>query len=69
MLSEKDSKFGYEKLHETEGIDASQLPSDFWYRFNVEPLFIYRVTILEPSGQRKTVDIDEPPGICRSESQ
>lgn len=69
LLSEKDSEFCYEKLHETEGVDPSELPSDFWYQFNVEPFFIYRVVVRVPSGEKETVEIDQPPGICRSESQ
>ena len=58
-----------EKFYETEGIDPSLLPPDFWYRFNVEPFFAYRVPVRVPMAAQEIVTIVEPPFICKSASQ
>lgn len=67
-LAEKYSELCGERLYETEGIKAALLPEDFWYRFNVEPFFIYRVTMREQEGERNVIEFNESPGICESEA-
>src|SRR3990172_1341668 len=55
------------KFYETNGIDISQLPSNFWHRLMSDP-FVYRITVQKPTGVQESVDILEPPGICESSS-
>ena len=69
MLVDQDSLLCRSRLYETDGIDPSQMPLDFWYRHTQVPFFIYRVTVREPTGERRFIDIVEPPFICESEER
>lgn len=60
-LAEKDSIFCGGRLYETEAVDSSELPTDFWYEFNVEPFYVFVVTLREPGGDVSVVEVTEPP--------
>lgn len=69
MLVEQDSLLCRSRLHETDGIDLSQMPLNFWSRHTEMPFFIYRVTVREPTDEQRIIDIVGLPFICESEER
>ena len=70
VLAEKVSELcRNNRLFETDGVDTSQFPQDFWYRNSVEPYYIYRVTVRELTGDQNVIDFVGRPFVCDSFSE